>query len=435
MTGAVEKVWERIDADPEYVAQLTADLVRIPSVNPKFERDESLNREADVQALVADRLESIGFETEVWDVFPGRPNVVGNRAGSEQKSLLLCGHIDVVPVGNAAKWTVEPFAAERRDGRLFGRGAVDMKSGVAACIAAAHFIRQAGIELDGRLAIHTVVDEEAGGFGAIDAVRKGHLAKSAVIAEPTWSMVQPAEGGLEWVRVTLFGRAGHAGFRYNDIFPQPQTEGRLQPAVNAIELANRFLTALRDFEANRCRSRYHPLLPPGLSTINPGVMHAGVGLGEDGLPMVRTNPAMTPDIAVIDFDYKFLPNETSADVRAEFEAFVHHFAQTDPWLSLHPPKIQWDLGGLHFPPMDTPVDHPLVRSLVDRHASLGSAPTVRGFDAVTDAAHYAGAGVDAVIYGPSGDGFHGEDEHVDIASLLRTTKVIAAAVIDTCGVR
>jgi len=114
---------------------------------------------------------------------------------------------------------------------------------------------------------------------------------------------------------------------------------------------------------------------------------------------------------------------------------VHHFAQQDAWLREHPPVIEWELGGLHFPPMNTPVDHPLVKSLVARRTQLGKPTKVQGFVAVCDAAHYAGAGVDGVIFGPTGDGLHGVDEYVDIESLVEATKVIAATVIDWCGVR
>jgi acetylornithine deacetylase len=435
MNDAISAVLEAIDADPGYVTDLTREIVRIPSVNPKFERADGLNREADVQAALEGRLRSEGFTCQQHDALPGRPNLIADLPGTETRSLILNGHIDTVPVGNRANWTVDPFGAEVRDGRLYGRGAVDMKAGVAACVAAAHFIRKAGVTLEGRLSVHTVVDEEAGGFGAMEVVRRGHLASGAIIAEPTWDKVIPAEGGLEWVRVTITGRSGHAGFRYNDIFPQPHVPGRLKPAINAIELATRFLNALRDFEQARCRNNWHPLCPPGLSTINPGVIHGGVGLGADGLPLIRTNPAMTPDKVVIDLDYKFLPNERKEDVRAEFEAFVLAFAATDPWLRDHPPQVMWELGGLHFPPMDTPVDHPLVQSVIRHHSALGKAPVICGFDAVTDAAHYAGAGVAAVIYGPSGDGFHGDNEYVDLASLHKTVKVIAAAAIEHCGVR
>ena len=300
---------------------------------------------------------------------------------------------------------------------------------------ASRAIRAAGIDLKGRLSLHSVVDEEAGGFGAMEAVRRGRLAKAILVAEPTWGDVLPAEGGLEWARVTIRGRAAHSAWRYNEIFPQRDEPGRLEPGVNAIELAMRFIEALRHYEAGRCRSLSHPLLPPGMNTINVGVIRGGAGLGFDGLPVIMTNPAIIPDVAVLDLDMKFLPQETSADYRRDFEAFVHHFAQTDAWLRANPPEIAWELGGLHFPPLDTPLDHPLVRSLVERKSALGKPPAIKGFTAVCDAAHYAGAGVAGVIFGPSGDGFHGDDEYVEIASLVDTAKVIAASAIDWCGLR
>ncbi len=424
-----------IEKDRDWVIGLTQDMVRIPSVNPKFETGAGLNREADVQALLEPILKDEGFATEQWDALPGRPNLIGEKAGSEERSLILCGHIDVVPVGASKDWTVDPFGGEIRDGKLFGRGAVDMKGGVAACVAAMRAINKAGIKLDGRLAFHSVVDEEAGGGGAIDNVKRGKLAKAILVAEPSWGDVHPAEGGLEWARVTIRGMSGHSAFRYNEIYPQQHEKGRLGTAVNSIEIAARFIAAVRLYELDRTRGRSHPLLPAGMNTINIGVMHGGTGLGADGLPTVMTNPAIIPDASVLDLDMKFLPDENSADYRRDFEAFVHHFAQTDAWLREHPPTIQWELGGLHFPPMNTPADHPLVRSLMRRKAETGKAPQMRGFIAVCDAAHYAGAGVDGVIFGPGGDGFHSIDEYVEIESVVESAKVIAASVIDWCGVR
>jgi acetylornithine deacetylase/succinyl-diaminopimelate desuccinylase family protein len=423
------------EVDRDFVVGLTRDLVRIPTVNPKFQSEQGLNRETDVQNLLRGVLAGLGFETELADALPGRPNLTGDWAGSEDRSLILCGHIDTVPVGETGLWKVDPFGGEIRDGRLYGRGSVDMKGGVAACVAAARAIRAAGIRLEGRLSIHSVVDEEAGGFGAMDLVRRGRLAKAVLVAEPTWGDVLPAEGGLEWARVTIRGRAAHSALRYNEIYPQRDTPDRLKPAVNAIELAMRFLQAMRHYELDRTRANTHPLLPPGMNTIHAGVIRAGAGLGADGLPIIMSNPAITPDTAVIDLDMKFLPSETSETYRREFEAFVHHFSQTDAWLRETPIKVDWELGGLYFPPMDTSVEHPLVRSLVKRKSAIGKAPEVKGFIAVCDAAHYAGAGVDGVIFGPSGDGFHGENEFVDVASLVECAKVIAASVIDWCGTR
>ena len=436
MSDAVIKtVQDEIEKDRDWVVDLTQKMVRTPSVNPKFHVDAAQNREADVQALLDPILREEGFRTEQWDVFPGRPNLVADKAGDEDRSLILCGHIDVVPVGDPRRWNVDPFGGEIKDGRLYGRGAIDMKSGVAACIAASRAIRRAGIDLVGRLSIHTVVDEEAGGFGAMDAVKRGKLAKAVLVAEPTWGDVLPAEGGLEWARVTIRGRNAHSAWRYNEIYPQRDEPGRLEPGMNAIELAARFIQALRNYELDRTRARSHPLLPVGMNTINIGVIHGGAGLGTNGLPITMTNPAIIPDTAVIDLDMKFLPSETSAEYRKDFEAFVHHFAQTDAWLRAHPPTIEWELGGLYFPPLNTSVDHPLVQSLVRQKSKIGKAPDIKGFVAVCDAAHYAGAGMDGVIYGPAGDGFHGEDEYVDIESLIETTKVIAASVIEWCGVR
>jgi acetylornithine deacetylase/succinyl-diaminopimelate desuccinylase family protein len=431
----IQKVYSTLDRNRDWVTELTREIVRIPSVNPKFLADASQNREADVQTVLDRELVAMGFSTEQWDVFPGRPNLVADLPGSEERSLILCGHIDVVPVGDPARWRVDPFGGDIKDGRLYGRGSIDMKGGVAACVAAVRAIRQAGIELHGRLSMHAVVDEEAGGFGAMDAVKRGRLAKAVLVAEPTWGDVLPAEGGLEWARVTIRGRTAHSAWRYNEIYPQRQEKGRLEPGVNAIEIAARFIEALRQYELDRTRANSHPLLPLGMNTINVGVMHAGAGLGANGLPITMTNPAIIPDIAVLDLDMKFLPMETSAQYRKDFEAFVYHFARTDAWLREHPPTIEWELGGLHFPPLNTPIDHPLVASLVNRKTQIGRKPDIKGFVAVCDAAHYAGAGVDGVIFGPSGDGFHGDDEYVDIESLVETTKVIAASIIDWCGVR
>ena len=436
MDKPIQAVLSRIEADKDHLVGLTQDLVRIPSVNPKFQAEQGLNREADVQERIAEELGPIGFGLERWDALPGRPNLVADLPGSHDRSMILCGHVDVVPIGDSAAWKHDPFSGDLSDGRIWGRGAVDMKGGVAACISAVRAIRVSGVELEGRLSVHAVVDEEAGGFGAINLVNRLSLAKNAIIAEPTWGNVIPAEGGLTWVKVIIFGKQAHAGWRFNSIWPQHETPGRLEPGVNAIELASRFIQALREFESSRCRRRNHPLLPAGLATINPGTIQGGAGMGDDGNPAVLTNAAMIPDVVSIVLDYKFLPQEDFEDVKKEFEEFVAHFAAMDPWMRDNPPKIEWNYLDLHFPPMNTPVDHPLTKSIFRRATEIqAKPPEVKGFEAVTDAAHYAGKGVVPVIYGPAGDGFHGDNECVEVKSLIETTKVIAATVLDICGVK
>lgn len=427
-------VYSIIEKDKDFLINLTKNLVQTPSVNPKLEKNKSLNKEKEVQNIIEKTLVEEGFEIDRWDVFENRPNVVGKKNGNEDRSLILNGHIDVVPTGELSNWSVDPFGGEIKDGKIFGRGSVDMKSGVALMIYAARAIRMAGIELDGSLSVHSVVDEETGGSGSKDVVKKGYLAKSIITTEPTWGNILPAEGALEWVRVTIPGRSAHAGFRFNELWPQHHTKGRLIPGVNAIEIAVRFLNSLRNFEKQRCSNKYHPLCPPGLSTINPGVIRGGVGEGEDGLPIIMSNPAMVSDIVTIDLDYKFLPNEKQSDVRKEFEEFVYHFCQTDSWLKENPIKIKWELGGLYFPPMDTPIEHPLIQSLINHNKNIGKNPKIKAFEAVADVCHYADAGVEgAVMFGASGDGFHGVDEYVEIDSMINAAKVVAGAILDICG--
>ena len=349
LSQALRAVHDVIDAERDYVVRLTRDMVRIPSVNPKFETGEGLNREADVQSLLASHLEPLGLTLERWDVFPGRPNLVGALAGNQERSLLLNGHIDVVPTGDRSKWSVDPFGGEIRDGRLWGRGAIDMKCGVAASLAAIRAILKAGFHPDGRIDFHSVVDEEAGGFGSMDAARRCPRATAGIVTEPTWGKVMPAEGGLEWVRVTIPGKTAHSAWRYNSIYPQKNEPGRLEPGVNAVDYAARFIEQLRELERDWATTKYHPLLPPGVNSLHVGAVVAGASPGPDGRPTILSNPAITPDCAAIDIDLKFLPHETKEQVRADFESFVHNWAQQYSWLRSHPPQIRWDLSGLAFP--------------------------------------------------------------------------------------
>jgi acetylornithine deacetylase/succinyl-diaminopimelate desuccinylase family protein len=430
----LDAIHAAIDDERNYVVALTSAMVHIPSVNPKFETGEGLNREADVQALLAEHVGPLGAELERWEVFPGRPNLVATFAGDAERSLLLNGHIDVVPVGDRSKWTVDPFGGEVSKDRVWGRGAIDMKSGVAASLAAVRAILKAGYRPQGRIDFHSVVDEEAGGFGSIAAAKRCVRARGGIITEPTWGKVLAAEGGLEWLRVTIPGKNAHSAWRYNAIYPQKDEPGRLEPGVNAADYAARFIEQLRELERDWATTKGHPLLPPGVNSMHVGAVVIGSGQGPDGRPTILGNPAITPDCAAIDIDLKFLPQETKEEVRANFEAFVHSWAQQYSWLREHPPKVQWDLYGLHFPPVNTPPDHPLVQNLVTARKHMGKTTEVSAFIAVSDAAHYAAVGVPCVIYGCSGDGFHGTDEYVEVDSLVETTKLIADSIVAWCGV-
>ena len=436
MDAIEAQVCRRLDVMRDDIIKLVQDMVAFKSVNPRFMADPENSQESEVQDLVESRLKALGLDVTRWEAEARRPNLLARRNGAGGgPSLAFNGHIDVVPIGDLDGWKYDPWGSDIVDGKLYGRGTVDMKAGVAAFISATQAIIEAGIVLNGDLQLHIVVDEEAGGFaGTRDVIRRGYSADGVIVAEPTSGLIDAAEGGLSWLRVTIRGRAAHAGWRFAQIYPQQDPDAANSDGVNAIEKGVKFVQAVREFEREWAHSRHHPLMPPGITTINPGVMIGGVGLGQDGLPQITSNPAMIPDVCVVDFDFKYLPTETFDEVRGEFEAFVAAFARTDPWLRDHPPTLQWHLSNIDFPPFSTSPDHPLIQAVRDTHQQLGIETVLTGKRAVTDAAFYAGAGMTPIVLGPAGAGLHGDNEYVELDSVIETAKVFAGVILRWCGV-
>jgi acetylornithine deacetylase len=421
------------DLEKQTVA-FTQELVRIPTENPKLTGIEA-GAEADCQDVIEARLRDLGCTVERWDVYPGRPDVVGTlpgAGGEGARSLILNGHIDVVPAGDPAAWTYPPFAAEIADGKIWGRGTVDMKGGIAAMIDAVEAIQRSGIRLQGDVILESVVDEETGGPGTSQTVEHGYRADAAIIVEPTDFVIQPVEGGLEWLRVVVRGRSGHSAYRYRSVHA-----GGQGVAVNAIEKAAKILAAVQDLERHWAVHKRHPLLPAGITTINPGVMIGGTGGGENGVPNVLTAVSTFPDYCALELSLKYLPSEETANVRAEFEDYISRVAAADPWLREHPPEIEWGIRGVSFPPAETPADHPFLAVLSDAAAQATEAPVVmRGMEAVTDLAWLAGAGIPGAIFGPGtlAGNAHGDNEHIVIADLTKGVFALALAMCGWCGV-
>lgn len=219
---------------------------------------------------------------------------------------------------------------------------------------------------------------------ARDLIGSSFRADGVIVAEPTSGRDEASEGGLSWVRITIRGREAHAAWRFAQIYPQAQANTQNADGINSIDKGVKFVGALREFEREWALSRHHPLMPPGITNINPGVIVGGVDLGEDGMPRVTSNPAMIPAVCVIDLDFKYLTSETFAEVRQEFEAFVSAFSQTDPWLRAHPPAVKWHLANITFPPFSTASDHPLINAARGAHLSLGIETVLCGKRAVTD---------------------------------------------------
>jgi acetylornithine deacetylase len=421
------------DLEAQTVA-FTQELVRIPTENPKLAAIAA-GAEADCQDVIEARLRTLGCAIDRWEVYPGRPDLVGTvrgDGGPEARSLILNGHIDVVPAGDPAAWTHPPFAAEIADGKIWGRGAVDMKGGVAAMIAAVEAIQRAGVRLQGDVFLESVVDEETGGPGTAQTVEHGYRADAAIVVEPTDFAIQPVEGGLEWLRVVVRGRSGHSAYRYRSVHA-----GGQGVAVNAIEKTAKILAAVQDLERHWAVHKRHPLLPAGITTINPGVMIGGTGGGQNGVPNVLTAVSTFPDYCALELSLKYLPGEETASVRAEFEDHIARVAAADPWLREHPPEIEWGIRGVSFPPVETPADHPFLAVLGDAATlATGSPAVLEGMVAVTDLAWLGGAGIPGAIFGPGSlaGNAHGDDENIAVADLTRGTFALALAIAGWCGV-
>jgi acetylornithine deacetylase len=420
------------DLEAQTIA-FTRELVRIPTENPKL-ASIAAGAEAACQDVIEARLRELGCRTDRWEVYPGRPDLVGTlrgEGGEQARSLILNGHIDVVPAGDPARWTHPPFAAEIADGKIWGRGAVDMKGGIAAMIGAVEAIQRAGIRLQGDVLIESVVDEETGGPGTTQTVEHGYRADAAIVVEPTGFAIQPVEGGLEWLRIVVRGRSGHSAYRYRSVHA-----GGQGVAVNAIEKTAKILAAVQELERHWAVHKRHPLLPAGITTINPGVIIGGTGGGQDGVPNVLTAVSTFPDYCALELSLKYLPGEETANIRAEFEDYIGRVAAADPWLRENPPEIEWGIRGVSFPPAQTPTDHPFVTVLSEAAAlATGTPPVVEGMVAVTDLAWLAGAGIPGAIFGPGtlAGNAHGDDEHIAIADLTTGVYALALAIVGWCG--
>lgn len=432
----MKKNWEQIvenwmEDNKEHLLELLQQLISFKSVNDKFLTEPSESETNKLQDFLEDYLKKLGLITDKWDVFENQPALVGvlkGKGNQNNNTLILNGHIDVVPEGDISNWNYDPWKAEIDSGKMYGRGTCDMKAGVVSNVMVVKFLKDLGIELDSDLQLHIVPDEEAGGGGTKAVLERGYTGDGVIVTEPTDGIINPVEGGLEWVRVTIKGSAGHAGYRYSHIYP-----GHNGNAVNVIEKAQIVLDGVLRLEKEWGRKKFHDLLPAGITTINPGVMLAGAG-EKDGIPNTITNPAIVPDHCVIDFDLKYLPTENKEDVRREFEEHIKNISLGDPWLIENPPKVEWDLYGLHFPAVNTSLDHPLVKCIENSQKQLNIRTEYGGFVAVTDAAFYAGHDIPAVIYGPIGENLHGPNESVDIESIFEVTKVLILTVLQWYGI-
>ena len=349
--------------------------------------------------------------------FDGRPQLVARFAGAGGgRSLLLNGHVDVVDAEPREAWSSDPFDAVVRDGAVWGRGACDMKGGVACMVLAAEVLAELGVRLAGDLVVNTVTEEESTGAGGLVSARTLR-ADAAIVPEPTALAVWVACRGSLLSTITVEGRAGHAG-----IPPRHPDRGG---AVNAIEKMAYLVEAIRRLREEWALRPRHPLLSP--ADCVPTVISGGQWL------------VSYPARCRLDCHIEYLPDQTDergrgSRVAREFEDWISRAAAADPWLREHPPRVEWFPSDV--PPAEVSSDEPIVEALLGAERDLGRAGRLGGLDNWHDGATLVvEAGIPAVCYGP-GDVHlaHGVDEHVPVADLTACAQGIAVAALRFCGV-
>ncbi len=382
-------------------------------------------------SLVRRFLEALGCEAHEWDTRDGYPTLAARLPGAGNgKSLTFNGHVDVVPVGDAAGWSYDPWAGEIADGKLYGRGSADMKAGLVSMLYAVRSVLAAGYRPAGDVWFHVVSDEELVGRGTRECIEKFPAADAVLDAEPTDLIVIPTEGGLEHLRIEIEGREAHAGSRWRNLAP-----GENGPGVNAVEKGVKLVTAIQNLERQWVNRKSHPLFPPGYNSLLPAIFIAGPGGGQDGQLNVVNNPGTMANYCAIEYNVWYYPDEPREQVKAEFAAFVHAVCQTDDWLREHPPKLTWALRDITFPAFETAPDHPFIELLAANVQKAGLSPEIKGFSAASDLAWYAQADMPGCLFGPGGIAqAHSPDEFVSLADFHRATEICAAQLAGWCGV-
>jgi len=424
--GQRERILEEVEAGREEIVRFLQDLIRIPSLPGEEGRG---------QAFIEQKLRAMGMDVDVWEPdlgelrkdpwfmnypllekvgYRGRPVLVGVCKGAGGgRSLMLQGHIDVVPVGDRP-WKYGPWSGAVDGSRLYGRGSSDMKSGMAAMIMAFDCIRRAGIRLKGDVIIESVIDEELGGNGALACVQRGYRADAAIIPEPTGCHITVACEGVLWVQVKLEGRAAHPAAKHR--------------GVCAIEKGMKVYQAIKDFEVLREQKASHPVFD---KTEYPSIVPIVVGMFNAGV-----HRSTVADEATLVCRIGFLPGEDSGEVYRGFCGKVRETAEGDSWMRDHLPVVE--MIGIPVGASEIPTDHPIVESLKRcQKWATGRDPKIDGIPTGSEQRILIErAETPCAVFGPGNPAdAHMTDECLDsIDALIEATKTLALTLGDWCGV-
>ena len=417
------RISQSVDSLEKDLVNFIQELVRIPSLP---------GEEGKASSILASKLEALGMQVVHLPVNPdalqdhpafcddgfpydNRSNVIGILQGqnpSNGRSLVLNGHTDVVSPGDEDLWSDSPWSGKIDNGRIFGRGAADMKSGLAAGIFALEALIQSGIQFDGDLMVQCVAGEETGGCGTLATIVEGYKADAAVIIEPTRLTICPVQSGALSFRLTIKGKSVHACMK--------------NKGISAIEKFIPLFQAVEAFNMDRHKHYQNPLYPDPLN-VAPTCINV-VNAGDW--------PSTVPDKLEADGRFGVFPDESVGKAKDHFETMIQQAAKKDPWLKQHPPEIEWREG--QFEPGQTMLDAPIIKTIANCHqAIVGKKTGMEGVTYGSDLRLFTNhASIPAVLYGPGNVlDAHTVDESISIAEVMQATKILALTICEWCGGR
>lgn len=413
------KINKAINDNKDEIIAFVQELVRTPSL---------ANQESDVQHIIHNKLNSIGLNSKIIPVIfselehhpafnddgfspDSRINVTALWQGNNNaKSLILNGHVDVVPTGPEKLWDDDPFSGNIIDGKIYGRGSCDMKAGLSSGLFAISILKNLGFAPDGDIIFQSVVGEESGGCGTLTNIVKGYDADAAIILEPTSLKLSPIQSGALTFRLKVPGKATHASMRWD--------------GISAIEKYSLIHQSIINFEKERHDSfdvEYYQskdrVAPINIGTIAGGQWHSTV-----------------PESIIAEGRLGVFPGESNAKAKQSFEGHINKFAESDNWLKDHPPVIEWFEG--QFESGQTSLDHPLIKELDKIYTNVSNQ------DAIIEGVTYGSdlrlftnhANIPSVLFGPGDVRLaHAANENILIDEILISTEVVANMIVNWCG--
>src|SRR5690625_2950010 len=382
-----------------------------------------------MQQYVAEILNDLGLEVDLWDLdgerlaknkyfysnrssFENSPNVVGVLKGTGGgKSIILNGHVDVVPEGDHQQWDEDPYSGKVMKGNVFGRGATDMKGGNIAMIMAIEAIKSLNLSLKGNVIFQSVIEEESGGAGTLDAILQGYKADAAIIPEPTNMKIFPKQQGSKWFRLIVTGRTAHGGTRYHGI-----------SAIDKAFIVNEHVHELEKIRNARLDEPLYDHVPIPIP-INIGSIKGGDW------------PSSVPDIVQLEGRIGIAPGETMEQVQIELEDWIARLVEKDDWFKEYPVKLEW--YGARWVPGEIELSHPLMNILSKNYSLVtDEAPVVEASPWGTDGGLLTQvAQTPTIVFGPGTTNLaHFPNEAIELKKIVDTAKIIAATVVDWCEV-